>query len=226
MIIAAAAAGGPIWTDILTAWATLALAILAFVTAILAYLAWRKQAREVSDQAEMLRIQAEQLAEDRKVNAEQIRVLALQAEELSQLSADRQREARGRRRSQAALVYMWTMPLIQKDAPISFMVELRNTSQQPVYSVRFDWNLNGKRLARNGKSWLQPLMPGEKFDANLEPPQDTSPGINDIVATFCDRSGTWWHTWLDGRLVESAEPSAAGWLTPSDEGEPEGKTAS
>ncbi len=38
----------------LTAAATLALAVLAFLTAALAYLAWRKQSREVSDQAEML----------------------------------------------------------------------------------------------------------------------------------------------------------------------------
>jgi hypothetical protein len=60
------------------AWATPTLAVLALVTAVLVFMAWRKQSREVRDQGEMLRLQAEHLALDRKVNGEQIRVLGLQ----------------------------------------------------------------------------------------------------------------------------------------------------
>ncbi len=45
----------------LTAVATLALAVFALVTAILAFMAWQKQSGEVRDQAELLRVQAGQL---------------------------------------------------------------------------------------------------------------------------------------------------------------------
>jgi hypothetical protein len=48
---------------ILTAIATTVLAVGAIVTAVLAYRAFRKQSREVSDQAEMLDLQRRQLAE-------------------------------------------------------------------------------------------------------------------------------------------------------------------
>jgi gas vesicle protein len=83
----------------LTAVFTAILGVGAIVTAILAFLAWRKQSQEVRDQAEMLRVQGNRLAEERKVSAEQIRVLALQADELKQVSADRGREAHERRRA-------------------------------------------------------------------------------------------------------------------------------
>ncbi|MFY9773197.1 MAG: hypothetical protein WAK28_01345 [Trebonia sp.] len=66
----------------LTAVANVVLAAFAIVTAILAGLAFLKQSREVHDQAEMLRIQAEQLGEQRKINE-------LQAEDLREsLSLD------------------------------------------------------------------------------------------------------------------------------------------
>lgn len=81
-----------IYATQLTAAATLALAILALTTAIFALLAWLGRREEIRDQAKMLKVQSEQLAEDRKVNAEQIRVLGLQAEELTQsLSASARR---------------------------------------------------------------------------------------------------------------------------------------
>ena len=57
----------------LTAIATAALAAFAIVTAWYARRAFLKQSQEVSDQASMLQVQSEQLAEQRKVNAEQIR---------------------------------------------------------------------------------------------------------------------------------------------------------
>jgi hypothetical protein len=62
-----------------TAAATPTLAILAALTAGLAYAAWRKQSREVSDQAEMLELQRRRLAEQEKASAKQAEVLELQA---------------------------------------------------------------------------------------------------------------------------------------------------
>jgi len=55
----------------ITAIATVVLAVFAIVTAVFAILAFRKQSREVSDQASMLKVQSGQLAEQRKINAEQ-----------------------------------------------------------------------------------------------------------------------------------------------------------
>lgn len=124
----------------LTAVATLALAILALATAVLAFMAWRKQSGEVRDQAEMLRVQSEQLAEDRKINAEQIRVLGLQAEEL-------ERVAREKRRAQAVQVYMHGPRVELSGGSISYTVRLRNTSVLPVYDPRFAWDLGGRFAA-------------------------------------------------------------------------------
>jgi hypothetical protein len=49
--------------------ATAALAVFAILTTIYAVRAFRKQSQEVSEQAEMLKVQSEQLAEQRKVNS-------------------------------------------------------------------------------------------------------------------------------------------------------------
>ena len=61
--------------------------------------------------------QSEQLEDQRKINAEQTRVLALQAEELGESLKERKREAEQRRRAQAARVFIslatgvWFKPL-------------------------------------------------------------------------------------------------------------------
>jgi cbb3-type cytochrome oxidase subunit 3 len=44
----------------ITAIATAVLAVFAIVTAVFAFLAFRKQSREVSDQAKMLKVQSDQ----------------------------------------------------------------------------------------------------------------------------------------------------------------------
>lgn len=55
-----------IGATVFVALATTVLAAGAIVTAVFAIRAFRKQSKEVSDQAEMLRVQSEQLAEQRK----------------------------------------------------------------------------------------------------------------------------------------------------------------
>lgn len=77
----------------MTAVATAVLAAFAIVTAFYAVRAFRKQSQEVSDQAEMLRVQSEQLTEQRKINERQTEVLALQAAELRESFAERKRDA-------------------------------------------------------------------------------------------------------------------------------------
>ena len=83
----------------ITAIATAVLAAFAFITAIFAGLAFRKQSREVRDQAKMLRIESEQFAEQRKLNAEQAKVLELQATELRESLEER-------KHAQAARVFI------------------------------------------------------------------------------------------------------------------------
>ena len=188
----------------LTAVATLTLAIFALTTAILAFMAWRKQSREVIDQAKMLSVQAEQLVEARKVNAEQIRVLGLQAEELGRAAADRERETQEIRRAQAVQVYVWwTMREDSSADGVPVTAHVRNTSQQPVFGV----SLNVPPGA--AKMHLEPLLPGQEHSA---PFTYVSTGRASLksVADFRDRAGVGWRAWSDGRLEEvpkHAEPT-------------------
>lgn len=144
----------------LTAVATAVLAVFAFVTAWYARRAFLKQSQEVSDQAEMLKVQSEQLTEQRKLNKEQTRVLALQAEELHKSLAEREREAEQRRRAQAGRVFVSQQSYISSyisvdpepievdsrgevipDEPDCTRVEVAviNSSDQPIYEAELLW---------------------------------------------------------------------------------------
>jgi hypothetical protein len=96
-----------IFAEQLTAVANVVLAVFAIVTAVLAGLAFRKQAREVSDQSEMLDLQRKQLAEQEKTSAKQAEVLELQGRELRESIDERKREAEDKGRAQAAQVTAW-----------------------------------------------------------------------------------------------------------------------
>ncbi|HWG62248.1 MAG TPA: hypothetical protein VG253_11095 [Streptosporangiaceae bacterium] len=78
--------------------------VFATDTAVLAGLAFQKQAREVRDQADMLDLRRRQLAEQEKASAEQAKVLKLQAEELQESLRDRERSADDKKRSQVTAV--------------------------------------------------------------------------------------------------------------------------
>lgn len=176
----------------LTAAATLALAVLALATAVLAFMAWRKQSREVSDQAEMLR---------------------LQAAELRQVSAEREREARERHRAQAAQVYLrfeYISPTYDADPA------------QPVHGVRVRWLLNGKPYEHYYETTAT-VMPGGEHEVTIDLPPDRASRDFSVSAIFSDRAGTWWQTWPYGHLEEIPEPpSPAGRSSPR---EPADETA-
>jgi hypothetical protein len=151
----------------LTAVATLALAALALATAVLAYLAWRKQSREVSDQAGMLRVQGEQLELQRKTSANQAEVLELQAKELRESLEERQREADERRRGQASKVTAWFS--LAKPGGGRWGAWIRNGSDLPVLDVRtFFHNV---QETQPGSRW-EPVMRGSLSDEiRVLPPQ-------------------------------------------------------
>ena len=92
---------------LITAAATAVLAVFAVFTARYARKAFREQSQEVHDQAKMLKVQSEQLDEQRKINAEQTAVLRLQAQELEESLAERKREREQRSRAQASRVFVW-----------------------------------------------------------------------------------------------------------------------
>src|SRR5689334_17541560 len=110
-------------------------------------MAFRKQAQEVSDEAKMLKVQSEQLAEMRKVSESQIEVLSLQADDLRESLAERERDASERHRAQAARVFLTeersaglrdsdiSPGVIAIPRPPSVEATVHNTSEQPVYDV-------------------------------------------------------------------------------------------
>ncbi len=136
----------------LTAVATVALAALALATAVLALLAWRKQSREVSDQAEMLKLQQE-------TSEKQAGVLELQAAELRKSLEERSREGQRRAREQAILVFLTENrhkgrlagPL--DSALPSITATVVNSSNQPIYDTDVYWSI------------------GEALNARPEPPR-------------------------------------------------------
>lgn len=173
----------------LTAVGTLALAVFALATAVLAYMAWRKQSREVRDQTEMLKVQAEQFR---------------------QSTADRERDAMERRRAQALLVYLeeqYVPPAYDLD-PYTMTARVYNTSQQPVYGLRFRWHVDDQPTDR--ELWHGSLMPGTSDEDTYEP-GDVAPGRVSAMVGFCDRAGVWWSIWADGRLEEMPKPSPPSW---------------
>ena len=196
----------------LTAIATAVLAVFAIVTAFYARQAFRKQSQEVSDQASMLQVQSEQLAEQRKVNAEQMQVLALQAAELHESLGERKREAEQRRSAQAARVFMSQKIGIvfrqeDDDEPEYFDVSVTvvNTSDRPVYDTALHWH-------RGSESFddlfvgepLGTIMPGEERSSWRHFPPDTNMAISGAVLTFRDAAGARWMHRPDGTLTEQS----------------------
>jgi septal ring factor EnvC (AmiA/AmiB activator) len=147
---------------LLTAVATVVLAVLAVVTAWYVRRAFLKQAQEVraieqqvSDgqelarqQAELLKIQLgqlelqrEQLEDQRRASVKQAEVLELQATELHKSLEERVREARRHVREQAQLVFITETanegtsrgPLDSE--PPSILVTVVNSSNKPAYEA-------------------------------------------------------------------------------------------
>jgi cbb3-type cytochrome oxidase subunit 3 len=197
----------------ITAIATAALAAFAIFTTVFAILAFRKQSKEVSDQAAMLKVQSDQLEEQRKVNAEQTRVLALQVKELGESLEERRREALERRSSQASQVFVreerYTYHAVGKPPEKDITVYVRNTSKQPVYEVWFSWHSGGRPYTQYRRD--EPLMPNGQDRDSAQVPTEADPDKFGAAVIFRDRAGVWWRAHPDGRLDEvepGSEPSS------------------
>jgi hypothetical protein len=165
-----------------------ALAVLALATAVLAYAAWRKQSREVRDQADMLQ---------------------LQAGELRQVDAERKREEAERLRAQATQVYVWiaVVGIVDDSGKTSGMtVEayVRNTSPQPIYAVFLAWHPTADNPKGVEETHEPLLMPGDEMKASAPEPSLAFRAHQEdvVVATFRDRDGVRWRADPDGRLQD------------------------
>ena len=188
----------------ITAIATAGLAVFAIVTAIYAIRAFRKQSKEVSDQAEMLKVQSQQLAEQRKLNEEQLGVLALQATELRESLDQRKREAETRRKAQASRVYMWQerAPKETFDSPSEVRALARNASDQPVYDAELYWRHGSAGHGDPNPEPLGAIMPDSETFSDREFPDDSNMDACGAILRFRDAAGIKWIRRPDGGLVE------------------------
>jgi hypothetical protein len=190
----------------LAAVANVVLAVFAIITAVLAGLAFLKQSREVSDQAEMLNLQRKQLAEQEKTSADQAKVLKLQAEELQESLSQRKQEAAQRRREQAAHVFLTEKPHSWNNAingaHHSVVVTVTNTSDEPIYEARLSWHLDGKPHRDLTAEEIGTIMPGDKAVKSGDYPRGTNLDVCGAVLRFRDASGTKWTRRPDGYLGE------------------------
>jgi hypothetical protein len=195
----------------LTAVATTILAVFAFTTAILAYLAFRKQSREVRDQAQMLKVQSDQLEEQQKINE-------LQATDLRASIKQRKLDADERRRAQARLVSAWIGKTRDdpdnNDGMRQISLELINGSPEPIYGlVAGTVFIQGRAGPNSLEAWFEVKKRTESQEhKQLSPPtailsilppgrwrtwvQDTGEvlggGRRGAELAFTDRAGTHW----------------------------------
>ena len=189
----------------LAAVATAVLAVFAVVTGIYAVRAFRKQSQEVSDQASMLGIQSEQLTEQRKVNAEQIRVLALQAAELRESLEERKRDAVERRNAQAARVsiirkLVYTAP---KRIDIGFRMNVTvvnaNEPKQPVYDVKLWWYSCGEPYGMENPEIIGTVLDEDHRFRDFGP--GCGPDVCGAILTFRDAARVNWIRTADGDIM-------------------------
>jgi hypothetical protein len=193
------------WGDVPT-WITAVVAAAALSAAIRAY---GKQNDAYGQQVEQVELQRQQLDDQRKINVEQTKVLKLQLDELADSLADRKREADERRRDQAYRIYTWeeraTSYLEGGTEPSNVVsINVRNTSDQPIYEVNFSWRINtssGTVLAEQTIR-TKPLMPGQDHYDTVPVPDGVASTDFGAVVTFRDRAGLWWRARPDGTLDE------------------------
>ena len=195
----------------LTAVGTAILAVFAVVAGVFGFLAFRKQAKEVSDQAEMLSVQSEQLAEDRKVNAEQIRVLALQAADLRESLAERKREAVERRNALASRVSIAVKPLNkdhiadggEQGPRLEAIVVNASERQQPVYDAKLYWHRGPEGYGTPNPELLGTLLNRDRNVYRRDFPPGTDLAGSGAVLTFRDAAGVNWIRTEDGGLMHA-----------------------
>jgi hypothetical protein len=214
----------------ITAAATAVLALFAIVTAVFAFLAFRKQSAEVAtlerqatdqqeltrQQGELLQVQAgqldlqqQQLDEQRKVNEQQASVLELQAKELQESLDERKRDREQRHRAQASRVFISEehegySAAYRRGAPEASFVtaKVTNTSDQPIYNVALRWHRGSASHGDPNPEPVGTMMPGDSVARTQNFPPGTNMAVSGAVVRFHDASGVEWLRRPDGGLAE------------------------
>ncbi len=179
----------------ITAIATAMLALFAVITAVLAGLAFRKQAREVGAVERQLELQRQQFGD--------------------QLAE--------RHRAQASRIFMWNVLDIRSNSEGALpqgdvegvITYLKNTSEQPIYRLIIDWG--HETSPWKGAMLVDVLMPGDQREFPQIYPGDNpfahaelrSFMGNEAVAPaahFRDTTGTYWCLHPNGQLAEEPGP--------------------
>lgn len=170
--------------------ATITLAVGAIGTAVLALMAFRKQAAEVT----LLQQQAKDDQDDRR------------------------REAEEKRRERAAMVYMTSGfligPQVYGGGARSAMASTRiyNTGRQPVYDARVHWVDRGTGAQSGAESLIGSIAPVDGCGpAERQLPAGTEKSPLIPVAYFRDAAGIRWTLLDNGQLdeVDPAHPAGA-----------------
>lgn len=180
------------WGDVPT-WLLVLVGLLALGAAVLAY---EKQSQEVHGHAEQLRLESEQLADQKRVNTEQIRLMALQEEELRAAQDDRERQDIERREAQAHQVAAWFGSDSDREEtgklrPV-WGAFLRNASLLPVFDVRvffhFVQQLSSGGVGARGLSWYPIDRGGPIEPIRVLPPDERRfVEIPEEIRTMSDR---------------------------------------
>jgi hypothetical protein len=193
----------PTW---LTAILTGVLAVGAIVTAVFAFLAFRKQAAELTT----LKSQAE---DQRATNAKLAAAAELQVQELRESLAERQRGREQQHRRQASQVILSQevpsgMRMLGSTlaVPLYITVTVSNRSDEPIYDVHVLWHRDG---AQDGDPQIFPIaMAHATQQATRDFPAGTSPEAVNAEVRFRDAAGFGWLRRPDGTLDET-EPGVA-----------------
>ena len=196
----------------ITAIATVVLAAFAIITAWYARRAFLKQSQEVSDQASMLKVQSGQLDEQRKINAEQTRVLALQAEELRTSLEER-------RGAQASMVFITTetgpdlrvtqvQRAVDDPGPEMITARVKNASNRPIYSAELVWDDGSAQLAElAARSHADRLPVVIMPDGDAAGVREFGPDARAVALRFRDAAGVIWLRGPEGELVDISGPA-------------------
>ena len=173
----------------LTAIATAVLAVFAIIAAVVAFLAFRKQSQELEDQ--------------RNVNAEQTRVLRLQAGEL-RASLDARQQASLELRYQ----YASTISRVAARAQSSGMgwlvvAHVQNTGSRPVRDVSARWYATARRYGPR----TAPRVPASGRPGKLDCRVDGATVIAGVkaIVQFRTVGDDWWSAGTDGGLAGGME---------------------
>lgn len=170
--------------------ATAALAVLAFFTALYARRAYLAQSAQLADQ--------------RKVNAEQTSVLKLQAQELRASLDARQQESLVLRQQYASTIVAW------QDEPQSYgpswlvAAHVLNTGERPVRDVSVRWYADGKPI-QSREDLTACLMPKDRKNFDCRVGGATLRAGLKAIVQFRTVGEDWWSAGTDGSLAGGME---------------------